>query len=86
MINASLSLTPFGTIRVTVAGLPPGTVRAKTGWIDEVYSLAGFMNTQDGGQITFAFFVVGKVSLPNRDVLDSIVTSTSQCGGQLANW
>src|SRR5690606_27351931 len=54
------------------SGVPGGAIRAKTGWIEEVYGLAGFIDAADGTKMTFAYYVVGTVQIANRDVLDSI--------------
>ncbi|MFD0997390.1 D-alanyl-D-alanine carboxypeptidase/D-alanyl-D-alanine-endopeptidase (penicillin-binding protein 4) [Pseudoclavibacter chungangensis] len=66
--------------------VPPGAIDAKTGWIEEVYGLAGYMTLESGRTLTFAFYVVGPVSLANRDVLDSIASQAYGCGEELADW
>lgn len=66
--------------------VPPGAIDAKTGWIEEVYGLAGFMSTDSGRTLTFALYVVGPVQPPNRDVLDSIAAAAFACGPELADW
>ena len=68
------------------SGVPGGAIRAKTGFIDDVYGLAGFIAAADGTKLTFAYYVVGKVQVPNRDVLDAIAAATYRCGGLLADW
>ncbi|GGA70191.1 D-alanyl-D-alanine carboxypeptidase/D-alanyl-D-alanine-endopeptidase [Pseudoclavibacter endophyticus] len=68
------------------SGVPAASIRAKTGWIDEVYGLAGFIDSADGTRITFAYYVAGPVQISNRDVLDSIAAATYRCGGGLADW
>ncbi len=35
-----------------------GAVIAKTGWLDNEYSLAGIINAQDGTALTFAFYAI----------------------------
>lgn len=72
--------------RLTSLGVPPGAIAAKTGWINEVYGLAGYMTAADGSRLTFAFFVVGAVTPANRDALDTIAARTYSCGASLANW
>lgn len=72
--------------RLTSLGVPPGAITAKTGWINEVYGLAGYMTAADGSKLTFAFFVVGAVTPANRDALDTIAARTYSCGASLANW
>lgn len=68
------------------SGVPGGAIRAKTGFINEVYGLAGFIDAADGAKLTFAFYVVGTVSPANRDVLDAIAADVYRCGGALADW
>ncbi|WP_424463520.1 D-alanyl-D-alanine carboxypeptidase/D-alanyl-D-alanine endopeptidase [Pseudoclavibacter helvolus] len=72
--------------RLTQLGVPPGAITAKTGWINEVYALAGYVTAADGSRLTFAFFVVGAVTPANRDALDAIAARTYSCGASLANW
>ncbi|MBS3178587.1 MULTISPECIES: D-alanyl-D-alanine carboxypeptidase/D-alanyl-D-alanine endopeptidase [unclassified Pseudoclavibacter] len=72
--------------RLTPLGVPPGAITAKTGWINEVYGLAGYLTAADGSRLTFAFFVVGTVTPANRDALDTIAARTYSCGASLANW
>lgn len=72
--------------RLTSLGVPPGAITAKTGWINEVYGLAGYLTAADGSKLTFAFFVVGAVTPANRDALDAIAARTYSCGASLANW
>ncbi|WP_181062626.1 D-alanyl-D-alanine carboxypeptidase/D-alanyl-D-alanine-endopeptidase [Pseudoclavibacter sp. RFBG4] len=72
--------------RLTSLGVPPGAITAKTGWINEVYGLAGYMTAADGSRLTFAFFVVGAVTPANRDALDTIAARAYSCGASLANW
>ncbi|MGO2112043.1 MAG: D-alanyl-D-alanine carboxypeptidase/D-alanyl-D-alanine endopeptidase, partial [Pseudoclavibacter sp.] len=69
-----------------VSGVPAGAITAKTGWIEDVYGLAGYIDAADGTRITFAYYVVGTVQISNRDVLDSIAAATYNCGGDLADW
>lgn len=68
------------------SGVPGGAIRAKTGFIEEVYGLAGFIDAADGSKLTFAYYVVGAVQVPNRDVLDAITAETYRCGNLLADW
>ena len=68
------------------SGVPGGAIRAKTGFIDQVYGLAGFIDSKDATKLTFAFYVVGKVSPANRDVLDGIAAAAYRCGDRLADW
>jgi len=79
-----------GTLRTRFApdgsGVPAGAIRAKTGFIDDVYGLAGYLTGPDGEQLTFAFFVVGRVAPANRDSLDSLTAAAYGCGARLAGW
>lgn len=75
-----------GSLEDRLGQIPPGVIRAKTGWIDEVYGLAGFAHGEDGSEITFAFFVVGRVDPTNRDHLDAIAATVYGCGLRLAGW
>ncbi|MFP3671211.1 D-alanyl-D-alanine carboxypeptidase, partial [Priestia sp. SIMBA_032] len=38
-----------------------GSVFAKTGWIDNGYTLSGIINSADGTPLTFAVFALGNV-------------------------
>ena len=76
----------FAALKGVTLDVPAGAIRAKTGWISEVYSLAGYMNLPSGGQLTFAFFVVGTVQPANREQLDAISAAAYRCGEQLADW
>lgn len=69
-----------------LTGVPGGAIQAKTGWINEVYALAGYMTAADGSTLTFAFYVVGQVTPANRDVLDQITAQAYACGSGLADW
>lgn len=81
----------IGTLDNRLAGLPPGSVVAKTGYIEQVYALAGYVTT-GGSELTFAVFVAVpdpttdalKVALPNRDALDAVVAGIARCGTNLA--
>jgi D-alanyl-D-alanine carboxypeptidase/D-alanyl-D-alanine-endopeptidase (penicillin-binding protein 4) len=58
-----------------------GVVRAKTGTLDGVNTLAGIAYTADGRLLTFAF-MADKVKDPGKAVtaLDRLATIVSQCG------
>ena len=63
-----------------------GRVFAKTGSIQGVRSLAGFISSAEGADLAFAFFSLGEVGDPTRDALDNLVTGVYSCGGNLANF
>ena len=62
-----------------------GRITAKTGWIQSGYTLAGFMQTPDGGNLIFTLFNLGKVSEANRQALDDLAMGIYNCGTQLGN-
>lgn len=63
-----------------------GLVRAKTGWIDTSYSLAGLVQNADGTVNAFAFYAVGE-GIPStaRAALDTLTTGVFHCGDNLSN-
>lgn len=79
-----------GTLDTRLAGVPAGAIRAKTGWIDQVFALAGVAQLADGSRIRFALFVTepagsSQITTPaNRDALDAIATAMWNCGTGLA--
>lgn len=82
-----------GTLRDRLGAVPAGAIAAKTGWIDEVYSLAGVMVTEDGSEIVFAIFTpvstpdgTTRVGIDNRNALDAIAAAIWSCGGNLSNY
>lgn len=77
-----------GSMARRLGNLPPGSVQAKTGWVDYAYTLAGFMDAPDGSRMRFFMGVpssYGWVTLAHRDTLDTIVESAFWCGGNLSN-
>jgi D-alanyl-D-alanine carboxypeptidase/D-alanyl-D-alanine-endopeptidase (penicillin-binding protein 4) len=61
-----------------------GHVRAKTGWLDTEYSLAGIVHARDGSQLSFAFYAIGRHVQPSAKVaLDGLATQLYRCGSQL---
>lgn len=76
-----------GTLQQRMTDLPLGSVRAKTGTLNEVLGLAGYLHGEKGTEITFAYFVVGNpTSKTNQDALDAITAGTYKCGAQIAAW
>jgi D-alanyl-D-alanine carboxypeptidase/D-alanyl-D-alanine-endopeptidase (penicillin-binding protein 4) len=63
-----------------------GRVFAKTGSIQGVRSLAGFVNAADGTDLAFAFFSMGEVGDPTRAAVEAVVTGVYSCGENLANF
>jgi serine-type D-Ala-D-Ala carboxypeptidase/endopeptidase (penicillin-binding protein 4) len=62
-----------------------GNITAKTGWIQSGYTIAGFMDTQDGARLIFSVYNLGKVNAVNRDAMDELVMAIYDCGGNLGN-
>lgn len=62
-----------------------GKVRAKTGWIDTGYTLAGIIRANDGTPLTFAFYALGNVSPSAKQALDSLTADVWSCGNRLSN-
>ena len=61
-------------------------VRAKTGSITGVRSLAGFVTGEDGADLVFAFFAGGDVGDAAKMAIDSVVTGVYSCGSNLADF
>ena len=55
-----------------------GAVHAKTGWIDNGYTLAGIVDAADGTQLTFAVFALGPVMLSPRSAESGMPTIASK--------
>jgi D-alanyl-D-alanine carboxypeptidase/D-alanyl-D-alanine-endopeptidase (penicillin-binding protein 4) len=62
-----------------------GKVRAKTGWIDTGYTLAGIIRAKDGTPLTFAFYALGNVSPSAKQALDTLTADVWSCGDRLSN-
>lgn len=62
-----------------------GAVHAKTGWINNGYTLAGIVDAADGTPLTFAVFALGPVSDNAKQAIDTLVTGFYQCGDNLMN-
>jgi len=69
--------------------IPNGSIRAKTGYIGSVYSLAGLVTTPDAHQIAFAIFArsdkaKGKfVGVGTKTAIDDVVEKLYLCGSTL---
>ena len=67
----------------TTEGAGRGAVRAKTGTLTGVHSLAGFTRTADGGLVVFAFIandVAPEKALAARDWLERTTSVLAACG------
>jgi serine-type D-Ala-D-Ala carboxypeptidase/endopeptidase (penicillin-binding protein 4) len=62
-----------------------GKVHAKTGWIDNVETLGGYMTAADGTTLTFAFFAENAPLSAALPALDTITTAVYSCGNNLSN-
>jgi D-alanyl-D-alanine carboxypeptidase/D-alanyl-D-alanine-endopeptidase (penicillin-binding protein 4) len=64
-----------------------GEVWAKTGWIDDGYTLAGIIRAKDGTPLTFAFYALGNgfVSANAKQALDTLTADVWSCGDRLSN-
>jgi D-alanyl-D-alanine carboxypeptidase/D-alanyl-D-alanine-endopeptidase (penicillin-binding protein 4) len=64
-----------------------GKVRAKTGWIDDGYTLAGIIRAKDGTPLTFAFYALGDgfVSANAKQALDTLTADVWSCGNRLSD-
>jgi D-alanyl-D-alanine carboxypeptidase/D-alanyl-D-alanine-endopeptidase (penicillin-binding protein 4) len=62
-----------------------GAVNAKTGWIDNGYTLAGVVHAADGTPLTFAVFALGDVGDSAKTAIDTLVTGFFHCGDNLSN-
>jgi D-alanyl-D-alanine carboxypeptidase/D-alanyl-D-alanine-endopeptidase (penicillin-binding protein 4) len=62
-----------------------GKVFAKTGWIKNGYTLAGYINAKDGSHLLFAVYALGpKAKDSAKDAIDNLVTGFYRCGLSLA--
>jgi D-alanyl-D-alanine carboxypeptidase/D-alanyl-D-alanine-endopeptidase (penicillin-binding protein 4) len=57
-----------------------GWVRAKTGTLTGVNTLAGLVLDQDGRVLVFAFMSNGSDQQPGRDAIDALATGLRKCG------
>jgi D-alanyl-D-alanine carboxypeptidase/D-alanyl-D-alanine-endopeptidase (penicillin-binding protein 4) len=63
-----------------------GHVRAKTGWLDSAYSLAGIIDAADGTVLVFAFYSIQDgISSDAKDAQDTLATAAFNCGNNLSN-
>ena len=62
-----------------------GKIRAKTGWINNGYTLAGIIQAKDGTNLLFAVYALGDVKADAKDAIDNLVTGFYRCGNKLSN-
>ncbi|MFK3671738.1 D-alanyl-D-alanine carboxypeptidase/D-alanyl-D-alanine-endopeptidase [Leifsonia aquatica] len=62
-----------------------GAVHAKTGWIDNGYTLSGIVDSADGTPLTFAVYALGNVGDNAKQAIDTLVTGIYKCGDNLSN-
>jgi len=78
-----------GTLAARMQTLPPGTiVHAKTGSLEHVNVLSGYLTTAGGRRVVFSM-MVNNCTLPSRQIaalLDQIVVATERSIGQTASW
>lgn len=93
-ISAMRDYLPKAGLEGTLAGRFNGAnasarsfVRAKSGYIPGLYSLAGIVDSKDGGRIAFSAFARSadgkRVSYPARAALDAFAARIYQCGVSL---
>jgi D-alanyl-D-alanine carboxypeptidase/D-alanyl-D-alanine-endopeptidase (penicillin-binding protein 4) len=77
----------YGDRFAGAASRADGQVRAKTGWIDDGYTLAGIIRAKDGTPLTFAFYALGDgfVSASAKQALDALTADVWSCGNRLSN-
>jgi serine-type D-Ala-D-Ala carboxypeptidase/endopeptidase (penicillin-binding protein 4) len=62
-----------------------GQVHAKTGWIKNGYTLAGYITARDKSNLLFAIYALGNVKADAKDAIDKLATDFFRCGAQLSN-
>ena len=62
-----------------------GQVHAKTGWIKNGYTLAGYITARDKSNLLFAIYALGNVKDDAKDAIDKLATDFFRCGLQLSN-
>lgn len=62
-----------------------GSVFAKTGWIEDGYTLAGIVHAADGTPLTFAIYALGDVRDDAKQAIDTWTTAVYRCGDNLSN-
>ena len=62
-----------------------GAINAKTGWINNAYTLAGIIHSKDGTPLSFAVYALGNVSDNAKAAIDNLVAGMYECGDNLSN-
>jgi D-alanyl-D-alanine carboxypeptidase/D-alanyl-D-alanine-endopeptidase (penicillin-binding protein 4) len=62
-----------------------GQVHAKTGWIKNGYTLAGYITARDKSNLLFAMYALGDVKDDAKDAIDKLATAFFRCGSKLSN-
>jgi D-alanyl-D-alanine carboxypeptidase/D-alanyl-D-alanine-endopeptidase (penicillin-binding protein 4) len=62
-----------------------GQIHAKTGWIKNGYTLAGYITARDKSNLLFAIYALGDVKDDAKDAIDKLATGFFRCGSQLSN-
>ena len=68
------------------AAVAKGHVRAKTGWINGVYSLAGQIEAADGTKLIAIVVAAGEVSDSAKAAIDNVFAGAYTCGNNLASY
>jgi D-alanyl-D-alanine carboxypeptidase/D-alanyl-D-alanine-endopeptidase (penicillin-binding protein 4) len=63
-----------------------GAVFAKTGWIDDGYTLSGIVHAADGTPLTFAIYALGNVRDDAKQAIDILTAAIWDCGDNLSNY
>lgn len=63
-----------------------GAVHAKTGWIDDGYTLSGIIDAADGVPLTFAIYALGNVRDNAKQAIDALAAAFYDCGDNLSNY
>jgi D-alanyl-D-alanine carboxypeptidase/D-alanyl-D-alanine-endopeptidase (penicillin-binding protein 4) len=61
-----------GTLRMYHFGAAQGRVRAKSGHVDGVSSLAGYVDTRKHGRVVFAFLINGSAGDPDAAIVSAV--------------
>jgi D-alanyl-D-alanine carboxypeptidase/D-alanyl-D-alanine-endopeptidase (penicillin-binding protein 4) len=78
--SGSLSARYKGDLKDAV-----GQIHAKTGWIKNGYTLAGYITARDKSNLLFAIYALGNVKDDAKDAIDKLATDFFRCGAQLSN-
>jgi D-alanyl-D-alanine carboxypeptidase len=74
-----------GTLRNRFKGTSAeGNIRGKTGTLDQVSALSGYLTTAGGEQVVVSIFVNGVPSLPTRlALIDSVAVAVANFDGKI---